>query len=85
MTAIRDGGAALAAATHLNEDLLVLEISKSDLHGIEVTRKIKEAGKVMAGVSLTGCTDVEVFHSAGFTGVLGYALHLVCGRICFRQ
>lgn len=72
--AVRDGGAALAAATQLLPDVVILDISMPVLNGIEVARRIRDARTNVAVVFLTASSDLDTFHAAGETGFLTYVL-----------
>lgn len=74
ITAVNDGGEALAAAQRLHPDLAILDISMPILNGIEVARRIRQAHVDTAMIFLTGCTDLDVFNEAVATGALAYVL-----------
>ena len=74
ITAVADGGEALAAAKRLSPDLAILDISMPVLNGIEVARHLRRTSEYTALVFLTACTDVDVFDEAVATGAAAYVL-----------
>ena len=72
ITAVSDGGAALTEVVRLHPDLALLDISMPVLNGIEVARRIREAGNGVAVIFLTSSTDSDIFQAAKEAGCVGY-------------
>lgn len=72
ITAVGDGGTALAEVARLRPDLALLDISMPVLNGIEVARRIREAGNGVAVIFVTTSNDADTFQAAKEAGFLGY-------------
>ncbi len=69
-----DGRGAVEGATKLNPDVLVLDITRHDMSGIEVARRLKEDGVGSPIVFLTVHEDPEFAREALEIGALGYVI-----------
>jgi DNA-binding NarL/FixJ family response regulator len=72
--AVGDGREALAAATQLEPDVLVLDISMPELNGIEVAHRLKVAGSAVKIVFLTVHEDKDFARAALSAGGQGYVI-----------
>src|SRR5262245_12900707 len=71
---VTDGPAALSAAARLDPDVVVLDLSMPGFDGIEVARRLRDAGSRAAVVILTVHDDPELLRACLETGALGYVL-----------
>ncbi len=69
-----DGRQAVEAVKILEPDVLVLDITMPEISGIEVTRRLKEAGASSHIVFLTVHDDPELAKKALEIGALGYVI-----------
>jgi DNA-binding NarL/FixJ family response regulator len=69
-----DGPAALRAATRLDPDAVVLDVSMPNLDGIEVARRLRAAGSRAKVIILTVHDDLDLLRAALDAGALGYVL-----------
>ena len=69
-----DGAQALEAATRLNPDLLILDISMPILSGIQVAARLRDSGCKAKVIFLTIHEDREYIDAAFAVGALGYIL-----------
>jgi len=72
MTTVTDGEALIEAATELNPDALVLDISMPGLNGIEAVRRLKADGLRAKVVFLTVHQDPDFVAAALDAGAQGY-------------
>ena len=68
----RDGCGALEAASSLQPDVVVLDISMPGMNGLEVASRLRDAGSSAAIVFLTVHTEEEVVVAAAQSGAIGY-------------
>jgi len=71
---VPDGVAALAAATTLVPDVIVLDISMPGMSGLDVAAGLHAAGSTAAIVFLTVHDDAELVEAARSVGGLGYVV-----------
>lgn len=69
-----DGEQALRLAVELRPDVAVLDIKMPKADGLEVARRLKEAGSPVEVIILTMYDDPETFGAALERGVKGYVL-----------
>jgi DNA-binding NarL/FixJ family response regulator len=74
--AVKDGAAALEAATALQPDVIVLDISMPGMTGLEVAARLREEGSTAAVVFLTVHDDREFVGAATSAGGTGYVVKL---------
>lgn len=67
ITAVADGGEAIAAVATLHPDLAILDISMPVLNGVEVARQIRKVSHKTSVVFLTACNDPDVLNEAAET------------------
>ncbi len=72
--AVTDGQALLDEAAVLDPDIVVLDITMPGLPGIEVARRLREAGSHAKIVFLTVHEDPDFIREALATGALGYVV-----------
>lgn len=70
----QNGQEAIQAATVLNPDLLVLDISMPGLDGIQVASRLRESGCKSKVVFLTMHEDRDYVEAAFSVGALGYVV-----------
>lgn len=68
------GAAAVAAATELRPDLVLLDLTLPDLDGFEVHRRIRAAGLSPVVVALTGWSDPALVARARAEGIAHYVV-----------
>ena len=71
---VQDGAAALAAATNLDPDVIVLDCAMSPMNGLEVTRCLRESGARSVVVLVTGYTDPELAEAAMAAGAVAFVV-----------
>lgn len=69
-----DGATALDAATKLQPDVIVLDISMPGMNGFEVAARLRAAGSRAAVVFLSAYDDEEFMAAALAAGAAGYVL-----------
>jgi DNA-binding NarL/FixJ family response regulator len=74
VAAVTDGLAAVDAATVLQPDVVVLDISMPILSGLEAAARLAEGGSASRIVFLTVHEDPEFVEAARSVGALGYVL-----------
>jgi len=72
VAAVGDGGAAVAEATRLTPDLLILDISMPVMGGIAAAGRLKATGSIAKVVFVTMYRDPEFVHESSALGVVGY-------------
>jgi DNA-binding NarL/FixJ family response regulator len=72
--AVKDGPAALEAAGALRPDVIVLDISVSEMTGFEIAARLRKAGSTAALVFLTVHEDEEFVLTAKAVGGIGYVV-----------
>jgi DNA-binding NarL/FixJ family response regulator len=72
--AVTDGRAALEAAGTLLPDVIVIDISMPGMTGLELARRLRQAGSTAALVFLTVHDDEEFIQAAEAAGGLGYVV-----------
>jgi len=72
-----DGKAAIEAATTLNPDALILDISMPLLNGFQVASRLREKDCKAKLIFLTVHDDQDYVEAAFSLGALGYVLNLV--------
>jgi DNA-binding NarL/FixJ family response regulator len=70
--AVGDGESLLIAASHLQPDVLILDISMPMLTGIEAAQKLHERGNTARIVFLTVHDDPDFLRASLATGAFGY-------------
>jgi DNA-binding NarL/FixJ family response regulator len=73
---VADGKALLEAASKLNPDIIVTDISMPILNGIEAVKRLKECGSRAKVVFLTVHSDHEFVRVCFEAGATGYVLKL---------
>jgi DNA-binding NarL/FixJ family response regulator len=79
VAAVSDGLAAVDAATLLQPDVVVLDISMPILSGLEAAARLVDGGCVSRIVFLTVHEDPEFVEAARNVGALGYVLKRTIG------
>ena len=69
-----DGAEAVARASELSPDVVLMDISMPELNGVEATRQIVEANEDVNVVVLTSFADREEIEAALDAGAIGYLL-----------
>jgi len=72
--AVADGAALLEAATQLDPDICLLDISMPKLNGIEVANQLKQRGSRAKVIFLTIHEDMDFAQAALKTGASGYVI-----------
>jgi DNA-binding NarL/FixJ family response regulator len=72
--AVTNGPAALGAARWLEPDVIVLDISIPDMSGLEIARRLREAGSPAALVFLSIHEEEEFIQAAKAVGAVGYVV-----------
>ena len=72
--AVTSGKAAIEAARHLEPDVIVLDISMPEMSGLEVARRLRQAGSRAALVFLSIHEEQEFVNAAMAAGALGYVI-----------
>jgi DNA-binding NarL/FixJ family response regulator len=72
VAAVHNGQEALDAATQLDPDVVVLDISMPVLDGIKAASRLRQSNTSAKIVFLTANQDVLMCQAASETGVLGY-------------
>jgi DNA-binding NarL/FixJ family response regulator len=72
--AVNNGPAALEAAGRLQPEVIVLDISMSEMTGFEVAANLRKSGSTAALVFLTVHDDEEFVEAARAVGVIGYVV-----------
>lgn len=70
----RSGESAIEAATRLNPDLVVLDISMPGMSGLEAASRLRESGSKAKVIFLTVHDDPDYVEAAFAAGGLGYVL-----------
>ena len=71
---VRDGSALLEAASKMQPDVCVIDISMPILSGIEAATRLKQSGSTTKIIFLTVHEDPDFVQAALETGALGYVL-----------
>jgi DNA-binding NarL/FixJ family response regulator len=71
---VRDGSALLEAASKMQPDVCVIDISMPVLSGIEAATRLKQSGSTTKIIFLTVHEDPDFVQAALETGALGYVL-----------
>jgi DNA-binding response OmpR family regulator len=58
-----NGGKALACYREVAPDLVIVDLTMPDLSGVEVVRRMRDAGATMPIILSSGNLDIEVLHS----------------------
>jgi DNA-binding NarL/FixJ family response regulator len=74
---VSDGSAALDAASVLEPDLIILDISMPGMSGIEVARELKRRGNKARIVFLTVHEDTDILATCLAAGGLGYVVKVL--------
>jgi len=74
VVAVADGAALLEAATQLDPDICLLDISMPKLNGIEVANQLKQRGSRAKVIFLTIHEDMDFAQAALKTGASGYVI-----------
>lgn len=74
VAAVENGRTLLDAASRLNPDVCLLDISMPVLNGIEAAMKLRECGSTAKVLFLTIHEDPDFLEAALNTGALGYVL-----------
>jgi DNA-binding NarL/FixJ family response regulator len=69
-----DGASALAQASALRPDVIVLDISMPGMSGLEVAARLGQAGSTAAIVFLTVHEDAELVEAAQAAGGIGFVV-----------
>lgn len=72
--AVKDGRAALQAASAFHPDVIVLDISMAGMNGFEVADRLRQVGCTAAVVFLTVHDDEEFLAAARAVGGIGYVV-----------
>jgi len=78
--AVEDGKAFLEAASRLNPDLCLLDISMPIIDGIEATGQLKETGSSAKVIMLTVHEDSDFVQAAFRAGASGYVIKSRMGK-----
>jgi DNA-binding NarL/FixJ family response regulator len=71
---VSDGEAAVAAAEHLEPDLVLMDVAMPGGGGLAATRRLAESRPAMAIVMLTASEDIDDLFAAIKAGARGYLL-----------
>ena len=71
---VEDGSALLEAASHLQPDVCLLDISMPVVNGIEAATRLKERGATAKIIFLTIHEDLDFVQAALKTGASGYVV-----------
>jgi DNA-binding NarL/FixJ family response regulator len=71
---VRDGSALLEAASKIQPDVCVIDISMPVINGIEAATRLKASGSTATIIFLTVHEDPDFVQAALETGALGYVL-----------
>lgn len=71
---VSDGQSLFDAATHLNPDVIVTDISMPALSGIEASKQLCESGCAARIIFLTVHSDSDFVQACLATGAVGYVL-----------
>ena len=71
---VRDGSALLEAASKMQPDVCVIDISMPVINGIEAATRLKKSGSTAKIIFLTVHEDPDFVQAALETGALGYVL-----------
>lgn len=74
LDAVEDGQALLEAASELNPDLCLLDVSMPIVNGFEVASRLKQAGSKSKIVFLTIHEDLDFVRAAYDVGASGYVI-----------
>lgn len=74
LAALRDGGQLEAAAAAVKPDLIVLDIALPGLSGIDLARRLADAGSLARIVFLTVHADADYAREALAAGGMGYVV-----------
>ena len=74
VAAVTDGRAALEAASRLRPDVIVLDISMTEMTGFEVAARLRAAGSSAAVVFFTVHEDEAFLTAARAAGGIGYVI-----------
>jgi DNA-binding NarL/FixJ family response regulator len=74
VAAVTDGLAAVNEATHLDPDLLVLDIAMPGLNGIAAATRLKEQGSTARVVFVTNLRDHEFVEGSLALGDVGFVV-----------
>jgi len=72
--AVTDGRAVLEAVAHFAPDVLVLDISMPVLSGLEVARKLRQAGSRTKIIFLTVHEETDFVRESFVSGASGYVI-----------
>ena len=72
--ALQDGAAVVDATTKLNPDVCLLDISMPVLNGIEIAKRLRQAGSAAKVIFLTIHEDPDFLRAALDSGARGYVV-----------
>ena len=72
--AVKDGPAALLAASTLHPDVIVLDIGMAGMNGFEVAARLRDSGSTAALVFFTVHDEEEFIAAAQAVGGIGYVV-----------
>ncbi|MFC1709665.1 response regulator [Candidatus Omnitrophota bacterium] len=66
------GEEALSKLSSFNPDLMILDVRMGGMDGLDVLKKMREAGNKTEVIMVTGMTEQETMDTANELGVIGY-------------